>query len=274
MKIATFNANSIRIRLPLILDWLSTAKPDVLCLQETKVQDNDFPKDAFAGTGYHVHFRGMKSYNGVAIVSRKSPDEVTFGLRDAPEPIRGAKEAFRIGGPYAQADETRFAHAVFGDLHVLNSYVPQGNAIDSPKYLYKLQWFTRLRTYFGAHFKKTTPVVWCGDLNVAPRDMDVHSPKTHLKHPCFHTDVREAYTNTLAWGFQDVYTQLFPDKPQFTFWDYRQPSSFLANRGWRIDHILATAPLASQCRHVEVDVEPRKSPQASDHTFLWAEFAR
>lgn len=272
MKIATFNANSIRMRLPAILSWLKAHTPDILCLQETKVQDSEFPKDVFAGTGYEVHFRGMKSYNGVAILSKQTPTDVTFGLGDAPEPVRGAKKAFTPGGPYANADESRFAHATFGNLHILNTYVPQGYAIESPKYLYKLQWFTRLKTYFATHFKPRDSVLWCGDLNVAPREMDVHSPEKHLKHPCYHADVRQAYAETISWGFQDLYTRLHPDKPQFTFWDYRQPSSFLANRGWRIDHMLATQALAERCCDIGVDMAPRSVPQASDHTFLWASF--
>jgi exodeoxyribonuclease III len=269
VKIATFNCNSIRVRLETILNWLGSHRPDILCLQETKVQDSEFPKDAFAGTGYHLVFRGMKSYNGVAILSRKEPESVQFGLRDGHEP-----PVQTPGISYAQADEARLCHAVIDGLPILNTYVPQGYQIDSPKDAYKLEWFKRLRRYFDTHLKKDESALWCGDLNVAPREMDVHSPEKHLKHVCFHPDVRQAYAEAVAWGFQDCYTRLHPDKPQFTFWDYRKPSSFLANRGWRIDHLLATAPLAERCRQVQVDVEPRGIERASDHTFLWAEFSR
>jgi exodeoxyribonuclease-3 len=268
MKIATFNANSIRVRLRTVLDWLDAHQPDVLCLQETKVQDSEFPLDAFRHTGYHVNFRGMKAYNGIAILSRQAPEKISFGLADD----ETAPADATIGRSYALADATRVAHAVIGGAHILNTYVPQGYDIDSPKYAYKLDWFRRLRAYFERHLKTTDRVVWCGDLNVAPRETDVHSPEKHLKHPCYHEDIRKVYAETIAWGFEDVFLKLHPDKQQFTFWDYRQPSSFLANRGWRIDHILATPPMAERCRQIDVDVEPRRQTQASDHTFLWAEF--
>jgi exodeoxyribonuclease-3 len=286
VKIATFNANSIRVRLRVVLDWLKAHRPDVLCLQETKVQDSEFPVDAFRGTGYHVHFRGMKSYNGVAILSRRTPERITFGLRDDEETrYAAASEVVNDGPPaqgidpalvrsYAQADAARVAHAVIDGVSILTTYVPQGYQIDSPKYAYKLAWFKRLRAYFARHFQTSDEVVWCGDLNVAPREIDVHSPEKHLKHVCFHEDVRMAYAETIAWGFEDVFLKLHPGKAQYTFWDYRKPSSFLAGRGWRIDHILATPPMAERCRRIEVDVEPRGRDQASDHTFLWAEFNR
>lgn len=256
MKIATFNVNSIRMRLPAILTWLEKHQPDVLCLQETKTQDEDFPLLACTTTGYHVTFRGMKSYNGVAVLSRAAPDAVFYGFDDGAEP-----------------DEARLVRVVVQGLPIINTYVPNGYKIDSPKYAYKLEWFKRLRAYFERHLSPDRPAVWCGDMNVAPEPIDVHSPEKHLKHVCFHEDVRRAYKDTVAWGFVDVFRKLYPDRQQFTFWDYLRPSSLEANKGWRIDHILATAPLAEQCREAEVDIEPRRAPSASDHTFLWAEFA-
>jgi len=259
MKLATFNANSVRMRQNAILDWLNQHHPDVLCLQETKVQDHEFPRESFEEAGYHLNVRGMKSYNGVAILSREKPDSISYGLGDLPE-----------------ADEPRLACARFGGFSVINTYIPQGYLLESPKYAYKLEWFKRLRTYFEKHFSPKDPVLWCGDMNVAPRDMDVHHPEKHLTHVCFHEDAKKAYAQTLAWGFEDVFLKLHPGRQQFTFWDYRFRSSgktsLEANLGWRIDHILATAPLASRCVQVEVDLEPRKAPKASDHTFLWAEF--
>jgi exodeoxyribonuclease-3 len=276
VKIATFNCNSIRQRLPIILDWLAMHQPDILCLQETKVQDAEFPKDSFSGTGCHVHFRGMKAYNGVAIVSRKEPDRVSYGMGDVPETAPGGKS-------YADADETRFCHARFGSLHLLNTYVPQGYQIDDPKYAYKLEWFRRLRQYFTTHFRPDENVLWCGDLNVAPRPMDVHSPEKHLEHVCYHEAARKAYAETVAWGFEDVFVRLHPNETQFTFFDYRKfpppdkkgrwLTALETNKGWRIDHILATAPVAAACRQAEVDLAPRRAAQASDHAILWADFA-
>lgn len=256
MKIATFNVNSLRKRLPVVLDWLQQHQPDVLCLQETKVQDADFPALALTSAGYHATFRGMKSYHGVAVLSRTPPEAVFYGLDDGGEP-----------------DEFRLIRAVIHGIPIINTYIPQGFELDSPKYAYKLEWFKRLRRYFERHLSPNKPAVWCGDLNVAPTPIDVHSPEKHLKHVCFHEDARRAYADTVAWGFVDVFRKLHPNRQQYTFWDYRAPSSLEANKGWRIDHILATPPLAERCTKVEVDIEPRRAKEASDHTFLWAEFS-
>lgn len=257
MKIATFNVNSIRKRLGIVLDWLAQYKPDVLCLQETKVQDAEFPIDAFAGSGYHVAFRGMKSYNGVAVLSRISPELVSSGLGQSPD----------------EEDHARLLRVVVQGLPIVNTYIPQGYTIDSPKYAYKLKWFQRLHAYFRKHFSSHKPVVWCGDMNVAPEPIDVHSPEKHLKHVCYHEEARRAYKATVSWGFVDVYRYRYPKKQQYTFWDYRQPSALEHNRGWRIDHILATPVLAQQCKKVGVDVKPRQAEYPSDHTVLWAEFS-
>lgn len=255
MKVATFNVNSLRKRLQLVLDWLGKQQPDVLCLQETKVQDEDFPALALASSGYHLTFRGMKAYNGVAVLSRAKPEEVFHGFDDGGDP-----------------DAARLLRVVIEGIPIINTYVPQGFEIDSPKYQYKLEWFKRLRRYFDKHLSPKKPAIWCGDMNVAPRPIDVHSPEKHLKHVCYHEDARKAYQETVAWGFVDVFLKLYPDRQQYTFWDYRQPSSLEANKGWRIDHILATPPLVEQCAKVEVDIEPRRAKDPSDHTFLWAEF--
>lgn len=255
MKIATFNANSIRKRLPIVLAWLEAHQPDVLCLQETKVQDADFPALAITNAGYHPTYRGMKAYNGVAVLTRTPPEEVSYGFAKGRD-----------------ADDVRLLRVHYLGIPILNTYVPQGFEIDSPKYAYKLRWFSRLRRYFEQHLSPEKPAIWCGDLNVAPRPMDVHSPHKHLKHVCYHEDARRAYARTVAWGFEDVFVKLYPDRQQYTFWDYRQPSSLDANKGWRIDHILATRPLAERCVKADVDLEPRRAKDPSDHTFLWAEF--
>lgn len=255
MKIATYNVNSVRKRLPVILAWLEEHRPDVLCLQETKVQDTEFPALAFATCGYHLTYRGMKSYNGVAVLSRTPPEEVHYGFDD--------------GG---QSDDARLLRVVVEGIPIINTYVPQGFEIISPKYAYKLEWFTRLRRYFEKHLSPKKPAVWCGDMNVAPEPLDVHSPDKHLKHVCFHEDVKRAYRDTISWGFVDVFRRLYPDRLQYTFWDYRKPSSLDANKGWRIDHILATPPFATRCTEAGVDIEPRRAKEASDHTFMWAEF--
>ncbi len=256
MKVATFNVNSLRKRLPIVLEWLDVHRPDVLCLQETKVQDADFPLMAFEPTGYQVTYRGMKSYNGVAVLSLKQPEAVFYGFDDGGDP-----------------EDYRLLRVVLNGLSIVNTYIPQGFEIDSPKYQYKLGWFKRLRRYFDRHLSPTQPAIWCGDMNVAPRPMDVHSPEKHLQHVCYHEAARNAYAETVAWGWEDVFCRLYPDKQQYTFWDYRAPSSLDSNKGWRIDHILATPPLVRVCEQVEVDVGPRRAKDPSDHTFLWAEFS-
>ncbi len=258
MRIATFNVNSLRKRLPIVLDWLQRHKPDVLCLQETKVQDEVFPLLMLSSAGYSVSFRGIKSYNGIAVLSRTPPEEVFYGFDDGKD-LNGL-------------DDARLMRVVVQGIPIINTYIPQGFKIDSPKYQYKLMWFKRLRAYFDRHLTPQKQAVWCGDMNVAPEPMDVHSPDTHLKHVCFHEDARRVYKETLAWGFQDVFRKLHPGRKQYTFWDYRQPSSLEADKGWRIDHILATASLAQNCVKCDVDIEPRRAQDPSDHTFLWAEF--
>ena len=256
MKVATFNVNSIRRRLRVVTRWLKKHQPDVLCLQETKVQDVEFPLDELSKTGYHISFRGMKSYNGVAVLSRTSPESVSYGL-----------------GKGANPDEPRFIHTVIQGISIINTYVPQGFRIDSPKFQYKLKWFQRVHRYLSKHLKPDQLIIWCGDMNVAPDSIDVHSPEKHLSHVCFHEAVRKAYARTVMWGFEDVFRRLYPDRQQFTFWDYRQPSALANNRGWRIDHILATKPLARRCTAVDVDLNPRKGTSPSDHTVLWADFS-
>lgn len=256
MKVATFNVNSLRKRMPIVLDWLAAQQPDVLCLQETKVQDADFPLAPFEPTGYHVTYRGMKAYNGVAILSRKAPEAVFYGFDDG-----GDTEDFRL------------LRVVIDGVPIVNTYIPQGFEIDSPKYQYKLGWFKRLRKYFEAHLSPTKPAIWCGDMNVAPRPIDVHSPEKHLDHVCYHEAARQAYADTVSWGFVDAFCALYPDKQQYTFWDYRAPSSLEANKGWRIDHMMVTRPLVERCRTVEVDIGPRRAKDPSDHTVLWAEFS-
>lgn len=255
MIISTFNANSIRSRLTIVLEWLRIHRPDILCIQETKVQDADFPVAPFTEAGYHIAFCGEKSYNGVAIASLIPPDEITFGFDD--------------GGP---RDATRLAIARFGTLRVVNTYVPQGREIEHPMYQYKLAWFRRLRDWFDHHSDPSENMIWTGDLNVAPEAMDIHNAELQANHVCFHKDVRQVYKETLQWGLSDVFRQHHPEPEQYTFYDYRTPNAVQRRMGWRIDHILATAPLAARCVSASIDIAPRLQIKPSDHTFLSAEF--
>jgi exodeoxyribonuclease-3 len=159
MKIATWNINSIRRRLPLLLDWLEANRPDVMCLQETKVQDSDFPVEPLRAAGYHVTFRGKKSYNGVATLSLSEPEAVLHGLREGPD-----------------AEDDRVLQTVIRGIPILNTYVPQGFKINTEKYDYKLHWLALIRDYFGQHFDPNRPAIWLGDMNVAPEPIDVYHP--------------------------------------------------------------------------------------------------
>ena len=253
MKIATFNANSLRSRLPVILKWLDENRPDVLCVQETKVQDADFPREAFDNTEYEYVFRGQKSYNGVAMFSRSKMSKVEFGFEDEPR------------------DEARLLKAVVRGVAIVNTYVPQGYEPESEKFQYKLQWFRRLREYFDSHFKPSQRVVWVGDLNIAPEAIDVHDPNGMFGHVCYHPDVHRELKNVMKWGFVDVFRMHCKEAKQYTFWDYRM-NAFKRNAGWRLDHVMATRPMAKKSTACYIDVEPRRAEKPSDHTFLVAEF--
>ena len=254
MKIATWNINSVRRRLPLVVDWLTANRPDALCLQETKVQDSEFPVDAFREAGYHSTFRGMKSYNGVATLTLGEPDSVRHGLFEG-----------------ADNEDFRMLEVVVDGIPIVNTYVPQGFKVGSDKYVYKLEWFHRVRRYFGEHLDPAKPAIWLGDLNVAPEEIDVYHPDRRVNDPDFHIDAREAFKYAASWGFIDTFRKLHPDRVQYTYWDYFR-NAFAHNWGWRIDHIMTTAPMAERCRAMEVDMGTRGGEGASDHAAVWAEF--
>ena len=255
MKIATFNANSIRSRLPIILEWLEQYNPDVLGIQETKVQDEDFPREAIEAAGYHVVFKGEKSYNGVALISKSKPEDVRFGFDD--------------GGP---ADETRLVRARIDGVDVVNTYVPQGRAIDHVMYRYKLGWYKRLKKLFEKEYASNRPLAWIGDINIAVEPIDVNNPAGKKNDPCYHIDAHNAFLDVCSFGFEDVFRKHHPDEEVYSFFDYRVPNSVERNMGWRIDYVLATEPLASKSVSCEIDLEPRKKEKPSDHTFMVAEF--
>lgn len=255
MKIATFNANGIRARLPLILEWLAKESPDVLCVQETKVRDADFPGQPLVDLGYHCSFRGQKSYNGVAILSRNRPEEVAYGFADRDD-----------------TEEPRLIRAKVLGIPVVNTYVPQGYAPESEKFQYKLQWLGRLRDYFSEHFEPTVPLLWAGDFNVAPEPIDVYDPEKLLGSVGFHPDEHRALSAVKEWGFVDVFRTHESRDNMYTFWDYRIPEAVKRGLGWRIDHLWATPPLAEKSTRAWIDLAPRLSHKPSDHTVVVAEF--
>jgi exodeoxyribonuclease III len=253
MRLATWNVNSIRARAARILGWVERTLPDVLCMQEIKVEDHGFPGDPYRALGYEIATHGQKTYNGVAILSRRPMTDVTRGFAD--------------GGDDAQA---RFMSARIEGLRVASVYVPNGQAPGSEKYAYKLAWLARLRAWIDARLAAGEPAILGGDYNVAPSDRDVHFPerwagKIHASAP-----EREAFAALLAAGLVDVVRRLRPDEELLTWWDYRM-LAFPKNDGLRIDHLLATPEVAERVTAVEIHRDERKGSQPSDHVPVLAE---
>lgn len=254
MKITTYNANSIRSRIEILLRWLEANRPDVLCVQETKVQDDQFPLEAFSGSGYEIIFRGQKKYNGVAIFSRRPLTEIEWQLPDDP-----------LG-------QARFLKAKAGKVVIVNTYIPQGQERDSEKFQYKLEYFRLLKDYFKSRFDPKEKILWCGDLNVAREANDVHDPKGLWGHVCYCKPVQDALEDIMKWGFVDVFRLFHQGPGHYTFWDYRVRNSLNLNIGWRLDYLMATNSLAKTCSDCSIDVEARMGEKTSDHTFLTAQF--
>ena len=254
MKIATWNVNSVIARLPLVLQWLDTTRPDVLCLQETKCIDEKFPAQAFAEIGYMSEVYGQPTYNGVAILSRTPCADVQCGL---PDDEAGA--------------HARLIAATIEGVRVVNVYIPNGQSVGTDKYQFKLHWMRRLRALFDAEYDTNMPVLLCGDFNVAPEERDVHDPQLWEGRILFSKRERAALDEIKAWGFTDAFRLHTAEGGHFSWWDYRQ-GSFRRNAGLRIDHIWVSPPLAARCRRVWIDKEPRRWERPSDHTPVVAEF--
>jgi exodeoxyribonuclease-3 len=226
MKIATWNVNSIKARKERLLQWLSQHAPDVLCLQEIKLEAKTFPEAELREAGYHAAIFGQKSYNGVAILSRTAPDEVQVGLGD------GVDDA-----------QSRVIAARFGDLHVISVYVPNGAEITDPKFAYKLAWLERFFGYVQRTCAADRSIVLCGDLNIAPDDRDVPRPDDWSQTVYCVPEVRAAFNRLIEWGFVDCFRKHHAEAGLYSWWDYRQ-LAFPRNEGLRIDHVLATPTLA------------------------------
>jgi exodeoxyribonuclease-3 len=253
--VATWNVNSIRSRLHALLPWLARVAPDVVCLQETKVRDPEFPLSAIEEARYHAVYCGEKSYNGVAILSKTPIENVRCGLDD--------------GGP---PDEARLIVGEVNGLPIVNTYVPQGRDPDDSMFAYKLEWFARLRAFLESHFSPDEALLWMGDLNVAPDPIDVHDPKRLMGHVCFNPQVTEALEAVKSWGLVDLFREHVPDPGQYTYYDYRTVDGVAEGKGWRVDHILATRPIADRSVRAWIDLEPRMGEKPSDHTPVLAEF--
>jgi exodeoxyribonuclease III len=246
LTVATWNVNSIRVRLPRLLDWLGRRKPTVVCLQEIKVIDEDFPGEALKALGYQCLVHGQKTYNGVAILSLLPAVDVVTSLPGDPP---GA--------------ESRLLAATIDGIRIIDIYAPNGQAVGSEKYAYKLDWYARLRTFLESHDPRGETLL-CGDFNVAPEDRDVWDPEQWRGQILCSDAERSAMRSIVEWGFTDTLRSRHPESGVYTWWDYR---SGAFHRGWgmRIDHILMSASLDGRCTAVDVEREERKGEKPSDH---------
>lgn len=261
MKIATWNVNSIRTRLPIVKNWLETNQIDVLCLQETKVIDADFPQEPFRELGYYVYISGQKAYNGVAIFSKQELTKVSCGFA----PLIGEQ----LTGIFDE--QKRVITGQINNLQIVNLYVPNGNSVDSDKYEYKLNWFKCLKSYLEKLKSEQENILVCGDFNIALTDLDIYTkkPKNHIM--CSPLE-RETLTNILTEiGLKDVFRKFIQEEGYYSWWDYRH-GGFAKNRGWRIDHHYVTDQLYDQAQSCIIDLEPRKLEKPSDHAPVIVEF--
>ena len=254
MKVASWNVNSLRVRLPHVLKWLEAQKPDLLALQETKLKDEEFPFDTFRDYGYVATFSGQSGYNGVAIVSRDEPRDVRFDIGSA------------------HADQKRVVGATFGALRFFSLYVPNGQSVDSDKYRYKLDWLATLRASLAEELARHPLLLVVGDFNIAPEDRDVHDPVGWRGRVLVSPPERAALATIMELGLKDAF-RLFPQQEKlFSWWDYRA-GAFRRNQGLRIDLMLASPELSQKCLKAGIDKEPRGWERPSDHVPVVAEFA-
>ncbi len=255
MKIATWNVNSIIARLPHVVRWLEAAQPDVFCMQETKCTDDKFPFEAFSQIGYSASVFGQPTYNGVAILTRQECVDVQRGNYEDRE------------GAHA-----RLLAATIDGVRVVNVYIPNGQAVGSDKFQFKLDWMRRLRSFFDNQVQRDSPVILCGDFNVAPEDRDVHNPQLWQERIMCSQAERLALDEIKRWGFTDSFRLHHEEGGQFSWWDYRA-GAFRRNMGLRIDHIWVSQPLVTPSMNTWIDVEPRTWERPSDHAPVVAEFS-
>lgn len=253
-KIATWNVNSLKVRLPQVLDWLREQQPDILALQETKLTDSDFPTLDIANAGYQAVFSGQKTYNGVAILSRSPASTLVTDLPGLDDPQR------------------RVLGATINSVRVLNLYIPNGQAISSDKYAYKLIWLKQLTAWLETEQTRYPRLIMLGDFNIAPEDRDVYDPTVWADQVLCSASERAVFRHWLDSGLQDAF-RLFPQTERsFSWWDYRA-AAFRRNLGLRIDHILVSPALAAVCKSCQIDQIPRRLERPSDHAPVIAEFA-
>jgi exodeoxyribonuclease III len=256
MRIATFNINGIKARLPRLLEWLEETQPDIACLQEIKTQDEGFPAGEFEKIGYGAIWHGQKSFNGVAILARNTqPTETQRGL------------------PGDESDEqSRYLEAEVNNVRVVSIYLPNGNPLPGPKFDYKLQWMARLREHANSLWDREIPVILAGDYNVVPRTVDIWSQKALLDDALRQPESIAAYRRMLADGWTDALVSHYPKGGIWTYWDY-QAGAWPQDHGFRIDHLLLSPAAADRLISSGVDKDHRGREKASDHAPTWIEIA-
>ena len=253
MKVASWNVNSIKVRLEQALEWLDATQPDVLGLQEIKMLTENFPTDEFLKAGYHSAVDGQKTYNGVALLSKQEPVDVVRGIPDFDDP------------------QKRAIAASYGDTRVINLYVPNGQSVGSDKYAYKLSWLQALTDWLASELQLHDKVVVMGDFNIAPDDRDVHDPAEWEGRILCSNDERAALQTLLDLGLTDSFRLFEQPEAAFSWWDYRA-AGFRRNRGMRIDLLLVTKDINETIKASDIDKEPRMLERPSDHAPVWVEF--
>ena len=246
MKIASWNVNSLKVRLPHLLDWLAEAQPDVVCLQELKLEDQNFPRAEIEAAGYHAAFAGQKTYNGVALLAKAPIGEVT------------------VGNPLFADEQKRLISGTVDGIRVVCAYMPNGQEVGCDKYDYKLRWLAALADWLSSELQAYPRLALCGDYNIAPDERDVHDPQRWQDCILVSEPERAAFRRFIDLGLVDSFRLFAQPEKTFSWWDYRM-LGFQKNLGLRIDHILLSAPLAGRCTAASIDREVRKRERPSDH---------
>lgn len=254
LKLASWNVNSLKVRLEQVLNWLDSSKVDILALQETKLTDENFPLSAFTERHYQVIYAGQKTYNGVAIVSRQPMTEIVTDLPNFVDPQR------------------RILATTVAGLRLINLYIPNGSTVLSDKYAYKLNWLKNMHDFIAQQLQNHPKLVVVGDFNIAPEDRDVHDPQAWVGNVLVSPPERQAFTDLLDLGLKDSIRLFAQEEQLYSWWDYRA-AAFRRNLGLRIDHILLSPILAENCQQAFIDKEPRKHERPSDHTPVIVELA-
>ena len=254
MRVATFNAASVRARLPLLVQWLQENPVDVLGIQETKVEDDKFPRAEFEELGYEVALNGQKAWNGVALLSKHPMTDIAKGFGDPDMP-----------------EDARIISATINGIRMINTYVPNGNAVGNEKWQYKMKWLEKFKELLDQQ-DKNLPLLWMGDINVAPQPHDVFDSPKLLGGVGHHPDEFSRLSNIVSYGLIDLFRLHTFEGGHYTFWDFVIPGALQRGMGWRIDHIYTTENLAEKCTSCVIDIEARKRERPSDHTFVIAEF--